>query len=61
MILSVIWLNSSSSTMFPSLGLHLILLSVFAVLSVVSRTCISLLKVAIAYQIVWSFSPMADC
>ena len=52
MILSVIWSYSSSSTMFHSLGLLRVLLSVFSVLSVVSRIYIPLLKVAIAYQIV---------
>ena len=60
MILSVIWSNSSSLTMFPSLGLLRVPFSVFSVFSVVSRICIPLFKVAIAYQIVWFLSPVAD-
>ena len=47
MILSVIWSNSSRSTMFPSLGLLRVPLSVFSVLSVVSRIYIPLLKAAV--------------
>ena len=60
MILSVIWSNSTSLTTFPSLGLLRVPLSVFSVLSVVSRIYIPLLKVAIAYQILWFLSLVAD-